>query len=247
MEAYVHAAISRGLREICFLGHHEQKVVYYRKNWMTLRELEQFVKECATLKKKYAGTISILTGMELGINVKRLKELQSVVTLYPFDLVGLSYHYLEWDPRFINVCSPRKECIDAFELYDRARAVLDYYRTIDRALDVIDADFLCHFDVIRRNHPDLMYTGEVMSIIHEILRKVKLKHMSIEINTSGFDHRNEQYPSTSLVREIMSMGIPLCAGSDSHHPSEVGRYFDRIPSLIETVSSDLQRHLDDTG
>jgi histidinol phosphatase-like PHP family hydrolase len=31
-----------------------------------------------------------------------------------------------------------------------------------------------------------------------------------------------------IIRQAAAMGIPLLAGSDAHHPRQVGRFFDRL-------------------
>ena len=54
----------------------------------------------------------------------------------------------------------------------------------------------------------------------------------MEINTSGFFHRNEQYPARRILARIAELGIRVTVGSDSHTPADVGRYFDKAEQLI---------------
>ena len=60
--------------------------------------------------------------------------------------------------------------------------------------------------------------------------------MALEINTSGYDLRNQPFPSTDIILRARDMQIPLRAGSDAHRPEDVGRHFDKLPALLATAS-----------
>jgi histidinol-phosphatase (PHP family) len=51
--------------------------------------------------------------------------------------------------------------------------------------------------------------------------------MGIEINTSGLNKPvGEIYPSSLIVSMAFERDIPICFGSDSHRPEDVGCGFD---------------------
>ena len=59
--------------------------------------------------------------------------------------------------------------------------------------------------------------------------------MAIEVNTSGYTTKNEPYPSLAILKKAVARKIPLVAGSDAHRPEDVGRYFDKLPQLMEQL------------
>jgi len=73
------------------------------------------------------------------------------------------------------------------------------------------------------------FAGAHRRQITEIFQAMLEKGMALEVNTSGFSHRGEQYPAREILEEAIALGVPLVAGSDAHRPSEVGRHFERLP------------------
>jgi histidinol-phosphatase (PHP family) len=60
--------------------------------------------------------------------------------------------------------------------------------------------------------------------------------MGLEINTSGLATKAaEIYPSPLILSMALERRIPVCFGSDSHHPQNVGRDFDKALRLARQV------------
>ncbi|MBU3936315.1 MAG: restriction endonuclease, partial [Proteobacteria bacterium] len=95
-------------------------------------------------------------------------------------------------------------------------------------IDVLPGTVLCHLDAVLRHHPEVRLTGAHLRQISEIFQAMHRKGMALEVNTSGFSHRGEQYPVRSLIEEAVALGVRLVAGSDAHKPEDVGRFFDRL-------------------
>ena len=92
-------------------------------------------------------------------------------------------------------------------------------------------DVCSHFDIVKRGgvHAPLSLLAE---IVPPALDAVAEAGMAVEINTSGIDHgAAEPYPSAQILSWMFERGIPIVFGSDSHDPSQVGRYFDRAIDL----------------
>jgi histidinol phosphatase-like PHP family hydrolase len=100
-------------------------------------------------------------------------------------------------------------------------------------IDLIPADFLCHLDVIWRNYPEIETNSEIEAKFQTILKKVKRHNMALEINTSGFEQRGEQYPGNILLSRARALEIPFVVGSDSHAPEQVGRHFEKVQAWFE--------------
>jgi histidinol-phosphatase (PHP family) len=108
------------------------------------------------------------------------------------------------------------------------RVISDYFATLLEAVEVLPGTVLCHLDAVLRHHPEVHFTEAHQRQISEIFQGMREKGMALEVNTSGFSHRGEQYPAAGILEEAIALGVPLVAGSDAHRPSEVGRHFDRL-------------------
>lgn len=233
MEEYVQSAIAKGLTEICFLEHYEADIQYHRQNWPDAAELQIYYQAGIELQQKYQTKIEINLGIELGLNLAQIEELQRGLQLYPWDYIGLSFHYLKFEPMDINICSSNPINRTLMYQYGLDRAMHTYLDTLITGIDLIPADFLCHLDVIWRNYPEIETNSEIEAKFQNILKKVKRHNMALEINTSGFEHRGEQYPGNILLSRARALEIPFVVGSDSHTPEQVGRHFEKVQAWFE--------------
>lgn len=237
MSEYVESAIAKGLQEIGFLEHYEVGIKYYKKNWLTYDELTIYYEQGLKLKEQYGSNIKMYLGIELGINLAQIEALKNGLRKHPWDHIGLSFHYLPYEPFNINICSGSSNNMAQMQKYDIRKAVPLYFDTLQEGIQAIDADFLCHFDVLWRNYPEIGITPAIEKRINEILELVKNKNMALEINTSGFLHRGEQYPASWILARADQLGIPFIVGSDSHAPDQIARYFDRVAPLLESIKT----------
>lgn len=236
MSEYVESAIARGLDAMGFLEHYEVGINYYKKNWLTYDELSIYYEQGLKLREQFGAQIKIYLGVELGINLTQIEALKKGLEKHPWDHVGLSFHYLQFEPYNINVCSGSANNLKQMANYGLQKAVQVYFDTLQAGIQAIEADFLCHFDVLWRNYPDIEVTPEIEKRIEGILELVRRKKMALEINTSGFLHRGQQYPATWILVRAHQLGIPFVVGSDSHAPDQIARYFDKVEPLIESLT-----------
>ena len=106
--------------------------------------------------------------------------------------------------------------------------ISDYFATLLEAVEVLPGTVLCHLDAVLRHHPEVHFTGAHRRQITEIFQVMLGNGMALEVNTSGFAHRGEQYPARNILEEAVALGVPLVAGSDAHRPGDVGRFFERL-------------------
>ncbi len=237
MSEYVESAIAQGLEEMGFLEHYEVDINYYKKNWLSYDELTTYYEQGLKLREQYGSYIKIDLGIELGINLSQIDALNKGLQKHPWDHVGLSFHYLKFEPYSINICSGSSNNLLQMKNYVVQKAVQMYFDTLQEGIQAIDADFLCHFDVLWRNYPDIEVTPALEKRIIQILELIRTKNMALEINTSGFLHRGEQYPATWILIQAHQLGIPFVVGSDSHAPDQIARYFDKIDPLIASIKT----------
>jgi histidinol-phosphatase (PHP family) len=240
MEEYVLAAIERGLHRLTFLEHLEAGISYFESTWLTDDDFVYYHKEGQRLKDKYNGRIEISLGVEVGYNPKAKQELLQKLACHPWDLVGISYHFLETDQGHLNMVSRKQTNIDALERIGTENVLRQYYQGLLQAVEEIPGNILCHLDAGLRHQPLIQLTDEHEKLIENLLDAVARKNMAVEINTSGFKLKNEPFPSPHFLKKVIERDIPLVAGSDAHRPEDVGRYFDRLPELLDELVGSSQ-------
>jgi histidinol-phosphatase (PHP family) len=132
----------------------------------------------------------------------------------------------------LNVLSSNRRTIDAIERCGAQLLLSRYFSTLTEAVQTIPADVLCHLDAGLRHQPNLQLEDGHWEQIGLLLDEVKRAGMELEINTSGYKYRGLPFPLPEIIALATAKSIPLALGSDAHNPSEVGRYFDRIPALL---------------
>ena len=235
MEEYVLAAINTGLRKLIFLEHLEVGINYFESTWLTEVDFEYYHEEGKRLQEKYQDRIEIGLGIEVGYNPKFLKETQRRLALHTWDRIGISYHFLETDSAHLNMVSSKQVNIDAMDQFGVHEIFTRYYKNLQKAVEKLPGQVLCHIDAVLRHHPNVVMTQEHNALIDELLDSVARNNMSLEVNTSGYRIKDEPSPSLDILRKAIKKNIPLVAGSDAHRPEDVGRHFDRLPGLMEKI------------
>lgn len=233
MEDYVLAAIDRGLQRIMFLEHFEAGIRYFETTWLTPADFEAYFATGRVLQHKYYGQIEIGLGVEVGYNPQQVDETRAFLQSHEWDRVGLSYHFLGHDGRHLNMLSRKEENLREFSRIGVAGIIHAYLNGLREAVAQLPVTVLCHLDAALRHHPEICFDAGHRRQMTGILKELAGRSIALEINTSGFVHRRQEpYPPPWLIKEAVALGIPLVLGSDAHRPQEVGRYFDRVPTLL---------------
>ncbi len=73
-------------------------------------------------------------------------------------------------------------------------------------------------------------------LIDNIISKIAKANLTIEFNTSGWDHPvNECYPSVDVIKKCVDASIPFVLSSDAHKPEDVGKSFDRAATVLSAA------------
>lgn len=227
MERYIQSAIGLGLREICFLDH-----LTIQKSdpglSMTPLEVPGYFHAVQILKRKYRSKINVKAGLELDFNPACIDFFRDIIETFAFDVIAASLHF----PGGLDIVSHRsawryeeKDIDDVYELYlNHLEKMLDY-----RCFDVI-----CHIDLIKKFGQKPSRSLEQK--IDEILSIINDKDITIEVNTSGYDHPvGDIYPSLEILEKCHKQGIRITLGSDAHHPANVGNHFERVIPMLLSV------------
>lgn len=235
MEDYVQAALDKGLQTIIFLEHLEEKTIYFERTWLTEADFAYYFEEGRRLQNKYSGRLTIKIGVEVGFNPQEINGLQEKIARYPWEHIGLSYHYYLAGKQHLNMVSRRRQNIEGLAALGTDKVITDYFSGLLEGLANFDCHTVCHLDAVMRHYPAVEFKPSHMEQIDRILELMARKKIGLEINTSGFALRDEPYPGKTILQKALQNNIQLLAGSDAHHPHQVGRYFDRLPELLASL------------
>jgi len=235
MEDYVRAAVRKGLRELYFLEHLEAGINYFECTWLDDQDFDRYFAEGKRLQDKYREELFVGLGVEVGYNPARRQAILDKLAGHQWDLVGISYHFMEVDGRHYNLVSRKAYNIDALDKKGVRQVLTAYFETMLEAVEVIPGDFVCHLDAVLRYHPQIRFDKDHRRQIRRILEAMAAKEMALEVNVSGCRMRGEQFPATWIIREALNRNIRLFASSDAHRPEDVGS-FDMLSGLIAELA-----------
>lgn len=224
MDAYAQKAVDMGLSEICFLDHltlqHTGKPLS-----MTLDEVPLYFQAAHSIKKRYQGEIKIKIGLELDFQPELTDPLYEVSSIFAFDVIASSVHFVGGVDIVSHASSWKLKSMTHDDLYD------GYLSLLTQMLDHDYFDVVCHLDLIKKflKQPTQSY----QKAFNKILSVIKDKQLTVEINTSGYNHPvAELYPSADIIKACAEKEIPITLGSDAHRPSSIGQSYNRAMKII---------------
>ena len=234
MEEYVLAGIEKGLKKIIFLEHMEEGINCEHKTWLSEKDFDQYFAEGKKLQQQYGSQIDIGLGVECGFNPDASEKLKKRLQSRQWDQIGISCHFLklEGTDTHINLFS-RKEKYIQLALQEGVEKLLDrYFATLTRAVQFLPGTMICHLDGALRFVPQLQLTKSHYKQIAKLLSAAREKNMAVELNSSGYDIRREQFPNNRILEMVFSSKLACLFGSDAHRPQDVGRYFNDLKKLL---------------
>ena len=231
MEAYVRAAVAKGLQTICFLDHLTLQEGG-RHNAMHPREVPMYVDAARRLARQYRDRISVRVGLEVDFSPRHVDRAMDIVNTVDLDVVGSSIHFLAGQ----DVVSRRSAWARGELSADAVYA--EYLAALESMLDYDYFDVVCHLDLPKKYgvHPP----PSTVEGLARLLDKVREKNRVVEINSSGWHCLvQEAFPSPALLDRCSRLGIPVVFGSDAHAPDAVGRDFDRAGTCCKPPATGI--------
>lgn len=232
MEEMIQKAISLGLKNICFTEHMDLDFPvtescpegYFETN------VDSYLFDLLKLRAKYVNEISVLFGIELGLQPHLVRQNVRVAKEHDFDFVIASQHICNGkDPYFPSF----------FEGRTKEEAVKEYFEGIYENIRAYsNFDVFGHLDYVLRYAPDKDngYAYETYKeILDQILKRLIDREKGIELNTSGiYSGLKEMHPCMEILKRYKELGGEIITiGSDSHWVEHVGRGLDKAAEVLK--------------
>lgn len=221
-EEYIEKAVSLGMKELCFTDHVDYDYPPENGKQLFMIEPGEYFARLSELRDKYADSIKIRIGVEMGLNPECDLPNAKLTSGYPFDFVIGSSHIVDgsdpYYPAFWENKSP-SQCIK------------EYYESILRNVTFYnDYDVYGHLDYIRRYVPDKSFVyinSDYRDIVDMILKNIIAKGHGIELNTRKLSNGLTPFlPTISLLKRYKDLGGEIVTvGSDAHYVKDLGYGF----------------------
>ncbi|MBQ7265691.1 MAG: histidinol-phosphatase HisJ family protein [Firmicutes bacterium] len=228
IEEVIEAGIQKGLNEMAITDHVDFDPHY------PLLDYGKYIPIILELKEKYKNDINIVLGVEVGLENKWKKHINSFISDFPFDFViGSSHSVLTYDlyydmEKYFSVRT--KE--EAYSTY--FTEMLENIKTCHGFNVYGHLDFVTRYGMYEDN--SLKYT-DYREYIDPCLKALIEKGCGIEINTSGFRYGiNDTYPNIDILKRYKQLGGEiLTCGSDSHKVKDVADHISHAYEMAKAA------------
>lgn len=236
MNQYVEKAISLGITEIAFTDHMPLPKHFDIAHRMSEKEMDIYAKWVNQVQSRYPE-IKILFGIEADFYEGFERYTEIFLNNYDFDLVIMSIHFLKnW---------PEGSWVFNYNFPDRSFSDIytEYLQNIVNGIKTGLYDVVGHLDIIKS--PGQSMTQLVPNELSKVLQEIVNRNMVLEINSSGFRKKVEEpYPSLDMLKILNEHNVPLCLGSDSHSPDQVGFKIEFLYNFLMNNGIENLTHFD---
>ena len=240
--AYIEQAIELGYTEITFTEHAPLPNGFIdpapdHDSSMDADQLYSYVAELKHCKERYGSKITI----NIGLEVDYIEGWEQETTLFlneigPYlDDSILSVHFLKHLGEWYCLDFSETEFNRIIERYQTVDSVYKaYFDTLQKSivydLGAFKPKRIGHISLITKFQKRFPSTLNVNTYLLPILSLIKKQGYELDVNTAGLYKPlcGDTYPPLSVIQTAKNMGIPLCYGSDAHHPTDLGRGLDLL-------------------
>jgi histidinol-phosphatase (PHP family) len=232
VDEYIARAREIGLREFGFAEHSHWMVPVDRRclfpSDYEMGRYLAWMDEARARWNKPGSDFTLRVGIEADWNPARLDDAMAFLKSYPFDFVLGSVHHL------VNPETGNWTNAWWFEAKDLDAYYTAYFDEVAKLARSGMCDILAHLDVPVRSRK--LPPSGVLAHVERILPDLVESGVAIEINASGRDHANGHFfPSKDVLRAVVAASVPVTIGSDSHHPTHVGRHREDVYATLREV------------
>ncbi|MBP3877606.1 MAG: histidinol-phosphatase HisJ family protein [Lachnospiraceae bacterium] len=227
-EEVVQRAIRGGLPQLCFTDHIDWD--FPVEDMVFDIDFAEYFSTLSALRDKYRGEITILAGVELGMQQHLGPRYRKLLAEYPFDFAIGSQHLVEgMDPYYP----------ETFEGKTDAYIYRKYFEeTLQNLRKFHDFDSMGHLDYIVRYGKQRRRSyncRDYADVIDEILKLLVKHNIALELNTAGLRKQvGAPNPHPDILRRYRELGGTLVTvGSDSHKSHTLGFAFDTAGEILK--------------
>ncbi len=229
---HIEEAIKKGLNEICFTDHKDFEYPFMPFD----HDASLYFLQLKQLVNEYKDKICIKIGLEIGLDMNYINEINHYIESNDYDYVIGSIHVISkqefYDPA------------DFFKNKTKEQAHLDFFNETLTCVQTFDCfNCLGHLDYICRYGPYVdkqINYDQCNSLIDEILKTLISKGKGIEINTSGYALRDTAgFPNYDIVQRYYDLGGRIITvGTDSHTSDRVGQHVEDVNHHLSRIGFD---------
>ncbi|MBQ2678017.1 MAG: histidinol-phosphatase HisJ family protein [Firmicutes bacterium] len=233
----VEKAIQLGIKEMAVTDHYDPD--YPDPEFPFLIDMEKYHATLLDYEDRYAGSIKLRKGIEIGIqHGDTIEKCKETAAGFDYDFIIGSFHCFCGNDLYKNDYSvkPVEESVmDFYEyMYDNLEKFKDY-------------DVLGHFNIIDRYTPYVPDYKPYDEIIHAILEMIIDDGKGIELNTSSFRYGMgdrttaskeilEDYLSIWKSRNSLPASHPIVTyGSDAHFTKDLAHKYDDAIAYLKSL------------
>lgn len=242
MDKIIEAALAKGMSHLCFTEHmdldfplsdNETKNIF-------LLDTDAYQAGIKSAKEMYSDKITLLFGVEWGMQPHLAEKLPSYVNQYGFDfIIGSEHTTNKKDPYYPKFYEGRSEYEAYCEYFEDIVTNLDRLEETKTSLQLTDnlISTLGHLDYVVRYGPNknTKYSYSIYGdIIDVVLKRLIDRGIAMEINTGGYKYKlGDPNPSFEVIRRYKELGGELITiGSDAHEAKILQYEFDRVRELL---------------
>jgi histidinol-phosphatase (PHP family) len=248
VSAYIEKAIALGYEEITFTEHAPLPKGFIdpaptRDSSIQMDQLFTYIEEIRRCKEKYKAKIAINIGLEVDYIdgwEQETTEFLNEIGPYLDDSI-LSVHFLKNQNDWYCLDYSETEFGHMIEQYQSVDQLYKaYYHTLQKSiisdLGTFKPKRVGHISLITKFQKKYPSNVPLESYLLPILSLIKERGYELDLNTAGLFKPlcGETYPPIPFIQAAIKMGIPLCYGSDAHHPEDLGRGLDVLKTKILT-------------
>ena len=236
MQEMFDAAVSGGFDIFAMTDHIHSDLT---ADWtMSFDRYDAYLSALDKYKKEYEGKLTIFTGIEADWYIGKgtyfgryemLRDRLDITVGSVHNIFANGGHYVVDDGK-----EEFRACINEGFGGNVKDMVACYYEIYgDMAENFIEADFLGHIDLIRKNNADGEFFDEnekwVKDLQKGLAKKMGRYERITEINGGGAYRRNNDvyYPSGQFIEYLREAGVRFTMGLDAHNTDMVNSYYDR--------------------
>ena len=234
MEDMIEGSIRHGMKEICFTDHMDYDYPV-RGGYDFVFNIEEYIAKLNEMKSRYRNRITILTGVEVGLQPHLKDRIAALTKNNSFDFIIGSSHVVDrLDPYYPEYWTDKtvEEGIRRYyeTIVKNCRVISDFhvYGHIDYIIRYIPKQLAANFHYSYRNYLDLL---------EEALKIIISNGKGIEVNSSGYKYGlGRPHPDADVLKLYRELGGELITiGSDAHAPEHLCYDFETVSELLQSL------------